>query len=123
MKYLKKFKLLESSYNILSDDEWDTHCGKVLITREILGKDIEFTEDEYFEVQNVYPKAKDLIEEIDINDDNLSIIIYKYYDEWYYVNTFCRSTQKLTFYKCDQIKGLLSCLNDIKNKTKGENKL
>lgn len=45
------------------------------------------------------------------NDSDTDIIeIWQYEDEWFRVSTFNDSVGKVSYYRCDQIEGLIECL-------------
>ena len=47
-----------------------------------------------------------------ISDDCYSTSIFKLRDEWYYITHYCKDETKHT-YKCDQMEGLIKCMDSI----------
>ena len=47
-----------------------------------------------------------------VNDDCYSTSIFKLRDEWYYITHYCKDETKHT-YKCDQMEGLIKCMDSI----------
>lgn len=48
-----------------------------------------------------------------INNEYPGIVIIKSNDEWFYVRHRINNVRINSYYKCDQVEGLLTCLNDI----------
>lgn len=50
-----------------------------------------------------------------INPDRILLVLFKGFDEWYYVDCF----RSFIYFKCDQMDGLLEFIKDFKTKDKG----
>jgi hypothetical protein len=104
MKYIKEFAdIKENGYVPLSRDEY----------RQSFRDKLDFSDNEFESVKTIFPIAKYT------NDDKKIIIvsdirIHKVGDEYYYVSYV--NDVVIYRWKCDQMYGLLNCLNMLKNK-------
>ncbi len=112
MKYLKYFE--SEYYEELTDDKMAT-----INFSEVQGFDKnEFTLIEslcrkYNCISGYSKSSEESKIEIDVYMNSIIIaVIYKFQDEWYFVQDY----DDYKYYTCDQIGGLLECLLDILSK-------
>lgn len=139
MKYLKEYKLFESSdlpYVEITRDEYNYETiGEGNPNYEIYDNDFEeytydgsefisdnwvaFTQNELSKIQELVPDAhfsktiKTDPDDIRIDSKESGIIMIKLKDEWYYVMMdMSDQAQDDLFFKCDQFEGLIKLIQD-----------
>lgn len=137
MKYLKKFKIFESTsgdYSEINQEEWWTHAKSKIDIQVDSIKSLLNLSNKKFKVRLIDPTHKALRDYIDINigiggecDLDLfvgwdSVSIFECLDEWFLVGILDTKVSKIgsiisvgqeSFYKCDQMQGVLSLLKDL----------
>ena len=127
MKYLRLFESISmKSYEEITDDEWSIFAHKWYESdpgeNALTDKECQVIKD----IINPYAYMKFDIKNQFISNYRYQLIIltdrrhigdilikiYKDIDEWFYVNTNFKSYEH-NLYKCDQIDGLVDCLNDL----------
>ena len=135
MKYLKLFEDIHSYYEVINEYDWyDTYnidnlesftdFEKVEISKFFPVGEIYYS---YFDPLSHSSKRCDATMVISlVRDDcyNLSVLINKTKDEWYYVSYLPRSAKEMgaKFFKCDQFDGLIKFLEEKKLGRKLESK-
>ena len=120
MKYLKEYNDHSKQFCKIDQNEFLDYVKKTL----------SFTTSEYNTIKSINDSAElyNSINKMD-NFNRISLSIYKYdmyksvrtkritlyktEDEWYYIS--CNISSSLSFYRCDQMTGVLDCIEYIKN--------
>lgn len=115
MKYLKEYKLFESSDLPYVEITRDV----ILRLPQISDNWVAFTQNELSKIQELVPDAhfsktiKTDPDDIRIDSKESGIIMIKLKDEWYYVMMdMSDQAQDDLFFKCDQFEGLIKLIQD-----------
>lgn len=124
MKYLRKFNESNSFYSTLSYSEMENlrSYNRELFTDNEVNLIISKLNNFFYHIHHKIEKNKRIgVEIIEINDksygpSDTKLYISKYEDEWYSIEYYKAVNLKYakTYYKCDQLDGLIEFLKDKK---------
>lgn len=64
-------------------------------------------------IWKIYNYDGDELKKLSLINNRLEITIYQFFDEWFFIQSFKPGGYYLKYFKCDQLDGLIKCLEDL----------